>query len=136
MQSLVEFVEEHWATCAASSPCYYAVLGFGGAATAGAALAMVPTLLTALGFSAIGPVAGSLAAAYQSAFGATALFSTLQSVGMAGMASSTWAAAGGIGTAASMLLGSFDNNPPPQPEPVQELDAVDAAEEGPVNSFL
>jgi len=40
--------------------------------------AMVPTLLTALGFSA-----------YQSAFGATAMFSTLQSVGMAGMAGST-----------------------------------------------
>ena len=40
--------------------------------------AMVPTLLTALGFSA-----------YQSAFGATTMFSTLQSVGMAGMAGST-----------------------------------------------
>ncbi|KAK5735959.1 hypothetical protein LTR17_007794 [Elasticomyces elasticus] len=48
-------------------------------------LVVAPVLL-AMGFSSIGPVAGSPAVAHQSAFGATVGFSALQSTAMTGAA--------------------------------------------------
>ncbi|KAK3658567.1 hypothetical protein LTR22_008920 [Elasticomyces elasticus] len=46
----------------------------------------VPSMLLAMGFSSIGPVAGSAAAAHQSAAGTTAAFVALQSTAMTGAA--------------------------------------------------
>ncbi|KAK5684024.1 hypothetical protein LTS10_003888 [Elasticomyces elasticus] len=47
---------------------------------------VVAPMLLAIGFSKVGPVFGSAAAAHQSAFGATAAFGALQSTAMTGAA--------------------------------------------------
>ncbi|KAK3067668.1 hypothetical protein LTR53_015327 [Teratosphaeriaceae sp. CCFEE 6253] len=50
-------------------------------------VAVLPSVvLLAMGFNSVGPVAGSAAAGYQSAHGATAAFSFLQSAAMGGTA--------------------------------------------------
>ncbi|KAK5128997.1 hypothetical protein LTR85_000330 [Meristemomyces frigidus] len=59
---------------------------------------IVSPALGLLGFSSVGPVAGSVSAGYQSANGATAGFSLLQSVPMAGYGA---AAVNGVVTGAS-----------------------------------
>ncbi|OGM45868.1 hypothetical protein ABOM_006060 [Aspergillus bombycis] len=74
------------------------------AGSAGLALAMVPItgplVLGAVGFSATGPVAASLAAAWQSSIGciqAGSLFATLQGAAMGGAAAGTFTTASNIG---------------------------------------
>ena len=65
-------------------------------------ISIVPIILPAIGFSAIGPVAQSLAAAWQSAIGIVAAgtpFSFLQSAAMGGPAASVFLVAGVAGLA-------------------------------------
>lgn len=65
-------------------------------------ISIVPIILPAIGFSAIGPVAGSLAAAWQSSIGIVAAgtpFGFLQSTAMGGAAASIFYGAGVAGLA-------------------------------------
>lgn len=97
-------------------------------AIVGSAVAAVPLALGAVGFGSAGVVAGSMAATAQAAIGnvaAGSLFAACQSIGAAGLATSTVvgsAAAGGVvgavGGAASLVLDEHEeqNDPaPPQP---------------------
>ncbi|MCJ1403431.1 hypothetical protein MMC11_006654 [Xylographa trunciseda] len=66
-------------------------------------LAIVPVILPAIGFSSMGPVAGSLAAAWQSAIGAVVAgspFAILQSAAMGGAAAGVITGVGVAGFAA------------------------------------
>ena len=77
-----------------------------GTAVGVGAVAAAPLVLTAVGFSTGGVVAGSMAAAAHSAIGnvaAGSLFATLQSIGAVGGLS--WTAAG-TATAASVAAGT------------------------------
>lgn len=92
LQRLGHFLNENWAACMADRRCRYIVLAIAGASGATAALFLLPFLLAALGFGSLGPVAGSLAALYQSTYGVNAVFALLQSLGMAGLSKTAWVA--------------------------------------------
>ena len=82
------------------SPLLAAVVT-GAAVTFGA-----PVVLGYVGFSAVGPVAGTAAAAWQASIGSVAagsLFATLQSTAMAGVAATTTAASGAVGAGIGCL---------------------------------
>ncbi|KAH6651641.1 hypothetical protein BKA67DRAFT_571453, partial [Truncatella angustata] len=80
----------------------------GGAVTGG--LLMGP-VLCAVGFSSIGPVAGSVAAGVQSAGAAGALFSTLQSAAMGGYGlAGVLTSFAGVGAAAGAAVGVASGN--------------------------
>ncbi|KAF1356867.1 hypothetical protein BDV97DRAFT_394746 [Delphinella strobiligena] len=85
-----------------------------------------PLLLTApflalLGFTGVGPLAGSIAASLQSAYGVNAIFSTLQSAAMGGYGASI--VAGGVraasfaGTAINLAKGFWYNSTETAPTP-------------------
>ena len=79
--------------------------------------AAAPALLTILGFSHAGIVAGSLAAVWQAKWGIGTLFATLQSAGMAGFSVAVYillglgggAAGGGVAGLTAWLLGQGDH---------------------------
>jgi len=105
LRSIESFIQTKWAVCKYKRACRLGVLGVAGAATASAALLVIPSLLSiSFGFSAMGPVAGSLAATYQSTYGSTATFSFLQSVAMGGIDPQTLAYVSGFGSMATMVM--------------------------------
>lgn len=114
LQSLASFIDTHWDKCKENAPCYYAVWGVGGATTVSVALMMIPPLLASIGFSAVGPVAGSLAASFQSTFGATAGFSFLQSVAMGGISTSSWMSLTALGGTLAASFRSIQQQEPQQ----------------------
>ena len=79
--------------------------------------AAAPALLTILGFSHTGIVAGSLAAAWQAKLGIGTLFAAMQSAGMAGFSVAGYmmlgltggATGGGVAGLTAWLLGQGDH---------------------------
>ena len=70
--------------------------------------------ISSVGFSSLGPVSGSIAAAWQSSIGnvaAGSAFSFLQSTGMDGVTPLLYATLGGTGIGVSIALGAFVINP-------------------------
>lgn len=68
-----------------------------------------PAILGAIGFSAIGPVAGSIAAGWQASMGSVAagsFFAFLQSAAMGGAAASLFAGAGAVGAVVTVGIAS------------------------------
>lgn len=69
---------------------------------------VIPAILGAIGFSGIGPVAGSIAAAWQASIGsviAGSFFSILQSAAMGGAAMSIIAGIGALGGVVAAAVG-------------------------------
>ncbi|KAI9677862.1 MAG: hypothetical protein M1829_002359 [Trizodia sp. TS-e1964] len=91
MQRIVAYARAH--------PYEFSLLLAGSAAVA-ASLVLLPLL----GFGALGPVAGSVAAGWQSALGAGAVFSFLQSAGMGGALAA--GVVGGVGVVGGAVVGS------------------------------
>jgi len=81
-----------------------------GLVAAGATTFAAPILLPIIGFSSIGPVAGSLAAAWQVTYGgavaAGSLFSIMQSVSMAGLGVATTVMSAGAVAGGAIVLAS------------------------------
>jgi hypothetical protein len=114
---------------------YVAVGGVAGAAVVAAA----PLVLGLAGFTAGGVALGSVAAGWQATMGGVVipLFSTLQSIGAAGVAGSSVLAGAGVGTAAGAVLGSAADRSRraaagagDQPPPVDPAEDAPAREEG------
>ncbi|RVD81827.1 uncharacterized protein DFL_009674 [Arthrobotrys flagrans] len=83
--------------------------------TAGAAIS-IPLILQIAGFSLVGPVAGSYAAAWQASIGnvaAGSFFAFLQSIGMAPATATVTGALIGIGIFVWVELNKVHNAPPP-----------------------
>lgn len=79
--------------------------GIGGGITTFSLACATPAILNAVGFSAIGPVAGSLAAAWQASIGSVAagtLFSFLQGAAMGGAALGVITGFGAAGAAVAV----------------------------------
>lgn len=73
-----------------------------------AAVAAAPVALGVIGFSAVGPVAGTLAAkAMAAGWAGTAIYGAAQSVAMAGTAVVTKVAVGAVGAAIGTALGGL-----------------------------
>ncbi len=85
-----------------------------GAAVGVAAVAAVPLVLGAAGFTAAGVAAGSAAAAWQSTIGNVAVgswFAMLQSAAATGLPSAATAAGGAVGAAVPAAAGIFRRAP-------------------------
>ncbi|KAK5703975.1 hypothetical protein LTR97_002988 [Elasticomyces elasticus] len=68
---------------------------------------VVAPMLLAIGFSKIGPVFGSAAAAHQSVFGATVTFSALQSAAMTGAAATVGVVVSSVAAAVAAIAQFF-----------------------------
>lgn len=80
--------------------------GVAGGIGAGAVVFGTPLVLGALGWSAVGPVAGTFAATIQSSFGIGVVFATAQSIAMAGYSAAGFTVAAGTG-AVSAIAGVY-----------------------------
>ena len=108
------------------------VAGMVGGITIFSLACATPAILGAVGFSAIGPVAGSAAAAWQASMGSVAagsLFPFLQSAAMGGAAMGVFTGIGAAGAAVAIAAGLGS------PERIGEvLEAVKGSCEGVVNN--
>lgn len=90
-----------------SPDCAAVVMASSGALGAGAAFVLTPLVLSMAGFSAVGPAAGSWAAAWQSTMPLVAqgsLFASLQSTAMAGVGATTLISGSALGGATGVAL--------------------------------